>query len=49
MTQVPEIGEPETLELTSGRGLVLMKSFMDEVAYNETGNEVTLIKRAAAD
>jgi anti-sigma regulatory factor (Ser/Thr protein kinase) len=29
-----------------GRGIVLMRSVMDEVIYNEIGNEVTLIKRA---
>lgn len=33
------------LEKLSGRGLLLMRTFMDEVSYNETGNEVTLIKR----
>ena len=29
-----------------GRGLLLMRTFLDEVRYNERGNEVTLIKRA---
>jgi CheY-like chemotaxis protein/anti-sigma regulatory factor (Ser/Thr protein kinase) len=29
------------------RGLTLMHAFMDSVAYNEAGNEVTLIKRRA--
>lgn len=29
------------------RGVVLMHAIMDEVHYNETGNEVTLIKRRA--
>ena len=29
-----------------GRGLMLMRSIMDEVAFNAAGNEVTLIKRA---
>lgn len=28
-----------------GRGLLLMRTFMDEVQYNETGNEVVLVKR----
>lgn len=32
----------------SGRGILMMRYFLDEVRYNETGNEVTLIKRAAA-
>ena len=34
------------LERPSGRGVMLMKTFMDEVHYNEAGNEVTLIKRS---
>ncbi len=28
-----------------GRGLLIMRTFMDEVKYNATGNEVTLVKR----
>jgi len=28
-----------------GRGLLIMRTFMDEVRYSATGNEVTLIKR----
>ena len=30
----------------AGRGVVLMRSIMDEVRYNAAGNEVTLVKRA---
>ncbi len=33
------------LEQISGRGLLLMRTFMDEVVYNAEGNEVTLVKR----
>jgi CheY-like chemotaxis protein/anti-sigma regulatory factor (Ser/Thr protein kinase) len=29
-----------------GRGVMLMRSIMDEVSYNAAGNEVTLVKRA---
>ena len=29
-----------------GRGLLIMRTFMDEVRYSATGNEVTLIKRS---
>ena len=28
-----------------GRGLVLMRTFMDQVSFNESGNEVTMVKR----
>lgn len=38
----------ENLELPFGRGLLLMRSLMDEVAYNEMGNEVTLTARRSA-
>lgn len=42
------------LELPSGRGLLLMRTFMHDVHYNERGNELTLVYRrtqqgAAAD
>jgi CheY-like chemotaxis protein len=33
----------------SGRGIVLMRSVMDEVRYNAAGNEVTMIKRRPAE
>jgi len=33
----------------SGRGLWLMRSFMDEVAFNDSGNEVTLVKRGSRE
>ncbi|MGE3316749.1 MAG: response regulator [Planctomycetaceae bacterium] len=35
------------LDQTFGRGLLLMQTFMDEVRYNATGNEVTLVKRSS--
>ena len=46
---VPEVGDPKTLEQSSGRGLVLMKSFMDEVRYDEENNELRLVKRNQPD
>jgi CheY-like chemotaxis protein len=36
------------LEKVSGRGLLLMRTFMDDVRHNGRGNEVTLVKRRAA-
>ena len=45
---VPEVGDPEALQPQRGRGLSLMRNFMDEVSYNPAGNEVTLIKRRSA-
>jgi CheY-like chemotaxis protein len=43
---LPDPTDPENLEKCSGRGVLLMRTFMDEVSYNPRGNEVTLIKRA---
>jgi anti-sigma regulatory factor (Ser/Thr protein kinase) len=43
---VPDCTDPANLERDSGRGLLLMRTFMDEVAFNEKGNEVTMVKRA---
>jgi CheY-like chemotaxis protein len=41
---LPDPTEPANLERVSGRGVFLMRTFMDEVHYNATGNEVTLVK-----
>ncbi len=38
-------GEPEGDEKLRGRGILLMRSLMDEVNYSDAGNEVTLVKR----
>jgi len=45
-SRVPDPTEPENLLRTSGRGLLLMRAFMDDLRFNDAGNEVTLIKRA---
>ncbi len=36
---------PQNLEKVSGRGLYLIWTFMDRVAHNETGNQITLVKQ----
>jgi CheY-like chemotaxis protein len=36
-------------ERGTGRGVMLMRTIMDDVTYNAAGNEVTLVKRRAAD
>lgn len=45
ITTVPEPSDPASLERTGGRGLVLMRSFMDELTFNDKGNEVVMTKR----
>lgn len=37
--------DPAQLTRPSGRGLFLIKTFMDEVAFNDVGNEITMIFR----
>jgi CheY-like chemotaxis protein len=41
---LPDPADPASLSM-SGRGLVLVRTFMDEVRFNAEGNEITLIKR----
>lgn len=45
VAKLPDPTDPEFLERPSGRGLLLMRAFTDEVRYNATGNRVTLVKR----
>lgn len=42
---LPDPTDPANLEKPSGRGILLMRSFMDEIRFNEQGNQVTLVKR----
>ena len=40
--------DEENMGRASGRGMTLMRAFMDEVSFNDRGNQVTLIKRRPA-
>lgn len=42
---VPDPTQPENLSRPCGRGLFLMRKLLDEVSYNDRGNEVTLVLR----
>ncbi|MFA9477517.1 response regulator [Phycisphaerales bacterium AB-hyl4] len=44
--QLPDFHDPTTLERIDGRGLQLIHSFMDEVHFNDAGNEITMLKHA---
>lgn len=46
---VPDATDPENLEKASGRGLLLISAFMDEIRFNDKGNEITMIKRRDTD
>ena len=43
--KLPDPRDPANLQKCSGRGLFLIRTFMDEVRFNETGNEITMLKR----
>ena len=45
---LPDPTDPENLLRVHGRGILLMRTFMDSVEFNDKGNEVTLIKRRSA-
>lgn len=45
---VPDPTEEHNLDVPSGRGLVLMKAYMDEVSHNERGNIVHMVRRRGA-
>jgi anti-sigma regulatory factor (Ser/Thr protein kinase) len=44
-SMLPDPREAANLEKASGRGVLLMRSFMDEVRFEDRGRSVTLIKR----
>ncbi len=46
---LPDPLDPENLLRAHGRGLMLIRSFMDEVTHNAAGNEITMIKRRPAE
>jgi CheY-like chemotaxis protein len=45
---LPDPTLPQNLDRPSGRGLFLIRTFMDDVRHNEAGNEITLVKRGDA-
>lgn len=44
---LPDPTDPAQLEMVHGRGLLLIRTFMDDVTHNERGNEITMVKRLA--
>ena len=45
---LPDPTDPENLERVSGRGLLLIRTFMDDVSFSERGNRISLYKKRAA-
>ncbi len=46
---VPDCTAPERLPIPYGRGIMLMRAYMDEVCYRDNGREVYFVKRRRAD
>jgi CheY-like chemotaxis protein/anti-sigma regulatory factor (Ser/Thr protein kinase) len=42
---LPDPTDPANMERASGRGLLLIRTFMDEVRHNPAGNQITMVKR----
>lgn len=47
-TGLPNPFEPENLDKVTGRGMLLIRTFMDHVEHNEHGNQITMIKKHKA-
>ena len=47
VSSLPDPTDPENLIRPSGRGILFMRMFMDDVRYNPRGNRVALVKRRA--
>lgn len=43
-SEVPDPTEPENMDRVSGRGLLLINTFMDTVEHNDLGNQIELVK-----
>jgi anti-sigma regulatory factor (Ser/Thr protein kinase) len=41
--------EDADLSRIGGRGHMLIRTFMDEVSHNPTGNQITLVKRRTSE
>lgn len=45
VTKLPDPTNPDNLEKACGRGVLLIRTFMDEMLYNAAGNQLTMVKR----
>ncbi len=48
-SEIPDPTDPANLERVSGRGLMLINAFMDEVSHNDQGNEIRMVKNKTAE
>jgi hypothetical protein len=45
---LPDPTDLENLDKPSGRGLMLIRTFMDDVSFSATGSEIRMVKRRAS-
>ncbi len=45
VSKLPDPTDPENISRAHGRGVLLIRTFMDDIRYNGKGNQVTLVKR----
>jgi CheY-like chemotaxis protein len=46
---LPDPTDPENITKPSGRGVMLIRTFMDDVRFSESGNEITMVKRNTSE
>jgi anti-sigma regulatory factor (Ser/Thr protein kinase) len=44
LDNLPDPTDPESMIRLTGRGLLLIRNYMDEVEHNDMGNQITMIK-----
>ncbi len=49
VSKLPDPNDPAVWEKPSGRGLILIRSFFDDMAHSPTGNEIRLSKRQPSE
>jgi anti-sigma regulatory factor (Ser/Thr protein kinase) len=42
---LPDPTDPANVKMISGRGLLLIRTFMDEVLHDHSGTQITMVKR----
>jgi len=45
---LPDPRDPANLQRASGRGLLLIRTFMDEVAFNDNASEITMFRKRSS-
>lgn len=46
---IPDPRQEELLEVPGGRGVLLITEIMDEVRFNERGNQITMVKHRSSE